>query len=94
MSTEVTKIRGSVGLTLVGEGEVSEVPDAHVRPVKDLVLLVVADHVALDQVVVDGGGLHSFNFLLDLALRLQAVFNVLLHTWRLVFLFLFLHYFF
>ena len=53
-------------ITLVGKGKVGQVPNAHVRPVENLVLLVVGDHVVLDKTVVDHGRLDCLGLPLNL----------------------------
>jgi hypothetical protein len=57
-------------LTLEGDAEMGEVPDAHVLLVEDLVLPIVGDEVVFDKFVVDHGGFNGLGIPLDLRFEL------------------------
>jgi hypothetical protein len=66
-------------LTFVRETKMSQIPDTHILLIKDFVLLVILNHVALDESVIDYSWLHSFSIFLNFTFSLKLVTNMRQH---------------
>lgn len=66
-------------LTFVRETKMCQIPDTHILLIEDLVLLVILNHVALDESVIDYSWLHSFGIFLNFTFSLKLVTNMRQH---------------